>query len=141
MNDADLKERLRPIVESYSRPQAALVPMINALLDAGEGVGPGAVSVLADVCGVEVDSVVGLLGHYRSFARGPQSCDLVCFGTVCHLLGAEQVYEHLRFGEAGVDVPVGEVSPAPCLGHCYAAPALKTRDGTLYRVVLPGSGA
>ena len=137
MNEAELKERLRPIVESYGRPQAALVPSINALLDAGEGVGPGAVSVLADVCGVEVDSVVGLLGQYRSFGKGPQSCDLVCYGTVCYLLGAEQVYESLRSGEPDVDAHVGEVSPAPCLGHCYAAPALKMRDGTLHKVILP----
>ena len=141
MNDAELKERLRPIVESYGRPQAALVPAINALLDAGEGVGPGAVSVLADVCGVEVDSVVGLVGQYRAFAKGPQSSDLLCFGTVCHLLGAEQAYEHLRSGGADGDAPAGEVLPSPCLGHCYAAPALRLRDGTLHKVLLPGPDA
>ena len=140
MSDAELRERLRPIVESHGRPQAALVPAVNALLDAGYGVDAGAESVLAELCGAEAGAVEGLLEQYRSFDEDAQSRDLLCFGTVCRLLGAEDVYEHLRSGGAEVEGLAGEVAAARCLGHCYAAPVLKTRDGALHRVTLDDHG-
>jgi NADH:ubiquinone oxidoreductase subunit E len=140
MSDAELMERLRPLVESYARPQAALVPTINALLDAGDRIDAGAASVLANVCGAETGAVEGLLEQYRSFGEGTQSSDLLCFGAVCRLLGAKDVYEHLCSGGVKVEGLAGEVATARCLGHCYAAPVLKTRDGTLHRVALDDAG-
>lgn len=138
MNDAEVREKLRPIVESYGHPQSALVPAINALLDAGEGIGAETASVLADVCGAEDGAVKELLGQYRPLSQTTQSGHLLCFGMVCRLLGAEQAYEHLRSAVAGGDA--GEVVAATCLGHCYAAPVLKMSDGTLHKVILAGPG-
>jgi len=134
MNEAELRERLTPLVKSYARPQAALVPVINLLLDECVGLGTEAAYVLADICGAETETVEGLIEQFLSTGERARPRDLLCFGTICHLMGAKELYEHMRSRES--EGLACEVAPSKCLGHCYAAPVLKTRDGALHRVAL-----
>jgi NADH:ubiquinone oxidoreductase subunit E len=138
MNPAELRERLRPTVESYLHPEAALLPSLHVLLDAEESIDEEKRAVLAEMCGVEVGAVEKLLRHHAVFQKPQSPCATLCFGTVCYLRGAKEVRESLRLHLSSGDDFVEEVGISPCLGHCYAAPVFRMSDGTLHQVMSGG---
>ena len=104
------------------------------------GGGPlrGAAYILADICGAETEAAEGLIGQFLSTGEAARPRDLLCFGAICHLMGAKEIYERMRSCE--VEGLAGEAAPSKCLGHCYAAPVLKTSDGVLHRLAFDAPG-
>lgn len=136
MNPAQLREWLRPTVESYPRPQAALLPTLHALLDLEGGIDGETQSVLAEMCGVEAVAVDLLVRRYPALQKRAPSRDALCFGAICYLRGAPEIYDQLLEGPPGDGPLAGGVTTSPCLGHCYAAPVLRASDGQLHQVTL-----
>lgn len=141
MNRAQLIEWLRPTVDSYPHPQAALLPSLHALLDIGESIDGEAQTVLAEMCGVEAGAIDVLLRRYPALQKRAPSHNALCFGAVCYLRGAPEIYEQLLqepTGNGNGSLTSG-VTTSPCLGHCYAAPVLRASDGQLHQVTLSHS--
>jgi NADH:ubiquinone oxidoreductase subunit E len=138
MNPAELRERLRPTIRSYPRPEAALIPSLQVLLDAEASIDEEARAVLAEMCGVEVGTVEELLRRHSIFQEQHAPCPTLCFGAVCYLRGAKEIYDQLRLHLSSDDDPIEEVGTSSCLGHCYAAPVLRMNDGMLHKVVFTG---
>ena len=140
MNPAQLREWLRPTISSYTHPQAALLPSLHALLDSGESIDGETQAVLAEMCGVDAGAVDALLRRYPVLQKRAPSRDALCFGAVCYLRGAPEIYERLleepAGGGNGNGSIAGHVTTSPCLGHCYAAPVLRAGDGQLHQVTL-----
>lgn len=141
MNPAQLREWLKPTVDSYPHPPAALLPSLHALVDIGESIDGETQAVLAEMCGVEAASVDALLRRYPALRKRAPSSDALCFGTICYLRGAPEIYEQLLQAPAGNGngSRAGGVTTSPCLGHCYAAPVLRGSDGLLHQVTLTES--
>lgn len=139
MNIEDLKERLQPVVARYPHPQAALAPMIHALLELQHPIDNETMAVAAQLCDVDVRSVAEIVTHYPVLKHGPSKHTHVCFGLPCYLNGAKEIFEHIKTGLAPGPASTKEVVVSSCLGHCYAAPVLKLEDGTVCRATLSTS--
>jgi len=63
------------------------------------------------------------------------SCPTLCFGTVCYLRGAKDIYDQLRLHLSSDGDPIEEVATSSCLGHCYAAPVFRMNNGMLHKAV------
>lgn len=139
MNTEDLKERLQPVVAEYPHPQAGLAPLLHALLELKHPLDNEALTVAAELCDVEVRSVIELVAHYPILRNGHPRHTNVCFGLPCYLNGAAEIFEHIKAGRPPGNESIKEISMSPCLGYCYAAPVLKLEDGTVCRATLSTS--
>jgi NADH:ubiquinone oxidoreductase subunit E len=138
MNQEELKQRLQPLVANYPHAQAALVPALHALLETREPIDNDVLTVVADVCEVDVRSIAELVAYYPIFQNGHSSHTDVCFGLPCYLNGAKEVFEQMK-AESNDNGSSKPVSVSSCLGHCYAAPVVRLEDGSLCRAVLAKS--
>lgn len=139
MNPVELREMLRLTVQSYLHPEAALIPSLHILLDGKDSIDEQAQMVLAEMCGVDMEAVEKLLRHYAIFQKPQPACAALCFGTVCYLRGAKELHDSLRLHLSSSADSVEEVSLSACLGHCYAAPVFRMKDGTLHQVLATGA--
>lgn len=131
MNPGELREHLRPMIANYPHTQAALAPVLHALLAAKQPIDNNVMAIVAELCDVDVRSVAELVAYYPAFQNGHASQMEVCFGLPCYLNGAREVFDEIRLSASnGVAKPV---SMSPCLGHCYAAPVVRCDDGSLCR--------
>lgn len=138
MNQEELKQRLQPLIANYPHAQAAVVPALHALLETREPIDNDALAVVAELCGVEVESIAELVAYYPIFQNGHSSHTDVCFGLPCYLNGAKDVFEQMK-GEPNGNGSSKPVSVASCLGHCYAAPVVRLEDGSLCRALISRS--
>ena len=69
MNLKEIRERLEPLVGDYPRPQVALVPLLHVLLETGQPISNEALAVVAEICEVEVRSVMEIVGNYAVFQK------------------------------------------------------------------------
>lgn len=138
MNQEELKQRLQPLIANYPHAQAAVVPALHALLETREPIDNDALAVVAELCGVGVQSIAELVAYYPIFQNGHSSHTDVCFGLPCYLNGAKEVFEQMKAepNGSGSNKPV---SVSSCLGHCYAAPVIRLEDGSLCRAFLSKS--
>jgi NADH:ubiquinone oxidoreductase subunit E len=138
MNQEELKQRLQPLVASYPHAQAAVVPALHALLETKEPIDNDAIAVVAQLCEVDVRSIMELVGYYPIFQNGHSSHTEVCFGLPCYLNGAKEVFEQMK-APANGNGSNKPVNIASCLGHCYAAPVIRLEDGSLCRALISKS--
>ena len=133
MNPGELREHLQPVVANYPHTQAALAPVLHALLAAKQPIDNDAMAIVAELCDVDVRSVAELVTYYPAFQNGHASPTEVCFGLPCYLNGAREVFDEMRSSVSNGNGVSKSVSMSPCLGHCYAAPVVRCDDGSLCR--------
>jgi len=139
MNTEDLKECFQPVVAGYPHPQAALAPLLHALVELQHPLDNQTIAVAAELCEVDVRSVAEIVTHYAILQTGQPKHANVCFGLPCYLNGAKEVLEHIKAEYPPDDASTKEVTVSFCLGHCYAAPVLSLADGTVCRATLSTS--
>ena len=133
MNQSELREKFEPLVNAYPRPQAALVPLLHSLVDAGNGIADELVQPVADLCNVSPESVRSLIDAYQLSGPTPRSDVSVCLGLICYINGGKSVYERLKRDPSIVGADDAVVTTTPCVGHCYAAPVLCLGDEGFFR--------
>jgi NADH:ubiquinone oxidoreductase subunit E len=138
MNQEELKQRLQPLVASYPHAQAAVVPALHALREARRPIDNDVLTVVAELCEVDVRSVAELVAYYPIFQEDGSPHTDVCFGLPCYLNGAKEVFEQIK-AEPNGNSPSKAVSVSSCLGLCYSAPVIRLEDGSLCRAVLSKS--
>ena len=139
MNTQELREQLQPLVGNYPHPQAAVVPLLHVLLGTEHSIGNEALTVVAEICGVDPNSITEIIQHYAVFQTEQRTHTSLCLGLPCYLNGAKEVLDHLKAGQSLGDEGIKDINISPCLGHCYAAPVLKLDDGSICKINLSSS--
>lgn len=122
MNPQEIRERLQPLVGDYPRPQVALVPMLHVLLETEQPISNEVLAVVAEICEVDVRSVIEIVGNYAVFQKEQRTRTSLCLGLPCYLNGAKEVLDHLKAGQSLGDERIKDINISPCLGPCLAAP-------------------
>lgn len=138
MNQEELKQLLQPLVADYPHAQAAVVPALHVLLETRQPIDNDVLTVVAELCDVDLQSIAELVAYYPIFQNGHSSHTDVCFGLPCYLNGAKEVFEQMK-AEPNGNGSSKRVSVASCLGHCYAAPVVRLEDGSLCRAAVAKS--
>ncbi len=135
MNASELKEKLGPMVKNYPRPQAALVPLLHALIDNGVTVSDDLKQPLAEICDVSVGSINSLIDYYPILQGKKPSCPSVCLGLICYLHGAKQIYDQLKSDPTLICSNEAEIKATECMGYCNSAPVIKL-DDQIYKMTV-----
>jgi NADH:ubiquinone oxidoreductase subunit E len=139
MNPQEIRERLEPLVGDYPRPQVALVPLLHVLLEIEQPISNESLALVAEICEVDVRSVMEIVRNYAVFKKEQRTYTSLCLGLPCYLNGAKEVLDHLKAGQSLGDERIKDINISPCLGHCYAAPVLKLDDGSICKINLSSS--
>jgi len=137
-------------VEGFAGTESDLIPMLQRLQGAYGYLPRGAIERLSERTGIFASKIMGVATFYSQFRLEPAGRNVVriCFGTACHVIGAESVAEAIR-GElgmgrggkgAGGTTKDGAftVEPVACLGCCSLAPVI-TINGETHGRLTPDS--
>lgn len=128
MNTEDANQQLQKLLSALPHPQAALAPLVGALMATERQVSDELQVMLAEECGVPLDQVRQMVAAFES-CLNPEDATGVCGDVVCNLSGARDIYVFLKESSQG-EIPVVLTS---CLGYCHAAPVVRKPDGTYCR--------
>ncbi len=131
MSSDELRERARSALASQKRPT---ITVLSSLLAAHDELGylpDEAVEEVAAFTDASINDVWGVATFYTNFRFTPSADNTVevCWGPVCHLLGAPAILKDLLedLGLSGEgDTEDGRVSLKynTCLGACSQAPVI-----------------
>ena len=131
------RRELDAILKRYPYQQAALLPALWMVQDKHGWVSPAAMAEVAEVLGLTVAYVKGVVTFYTMYHQHPVGKHFVrvCATSPCHVCGAEGVVAALL--KATGCARMGETSPdgqwtiveAECLGACgFATPVMIDDD-------------
>jgi NADH:ubiquinone oxidoreductase subunit E len=131
------RRELDAILREYPTLQAALLPALWIVQEQQGWVSPGAMAEVAQVLGLTVAYVKGVVTFYTMYHQHPVGKHFaqVCITSPCNLCGAEGVVAALlkatgckRLGETSPD-GLWTVVESECLGACgFATPVLIDDD-------------
>ena len=131
------RRELDAILKKYPTAQSALLPALWIVQERQGWVSPGAMAEVAEVLGLTVAYVKGVVTFYTLYHQHPVGKHFaqVCTTSPCNLCGAEGVVAALltatgckRLGETSPD-GLWTVVEAECLGACgFATPVLIDDD-------------
>lgn len=120
------------IISRYPVKKSALIPLLHLAQEQNGYVCDEAMSQIAELVDLTPAEVLGTCSFYEMFKRAPVGDYRinVCHGVSCHLLGADELLEHL---EASLGVRPGTVTPdgkisyegVECVAACTEAPCLQ----------------
>jgi len=117
--------------QHYTGREAELIPLLQKLQGAYGYLPKDIIARLAERTGLHVSHIMGVATFYSQFRLVPVGRHIIriCFGTACHVNGAENVADALcqELGVAmGETTPDGEftVESVACLGCCSLAPVM-----------------
>ncbi len=131
MSNDELRERARSALASQKRPT---ITVLSSLLAAHDELGylpDEAVEEVAAFTDSSVNEVWGVATFYTNFRFTPPAANSVevCWGPVCHLLGAPSILKGLMEdlglpGEGDTDDGRVSLKYNTCLGACSQAPVI-----------------
>ena len=132
---------MRDFTGSEPHAESRLIPLLQKLQDAYGYLPQDVIRRLSERTGIFVSQIMGVATFYSRFRLEPVGKNIVkaCFGTACHVNGAENIANALC-GELGVKL--GEttedrlftVESVACLGCCSLAPVIMINSETYGRL-------
>lgn len=129
------------MAEYYHGSESDLIPVLQKLQGAYGYLSTEIISRLSEKTGIFVTQIMGVATFYSQFRLTPvgEKTIKVCFGTACHVNGAEKVADALC---DELKVPMGGTTPdnkftlesVACLGCCSLAPVMMIGDETYGRL-------
>lgn len=124
-------------MQNYSGKEAELIPLLQKLQGAYGYLPEDIIARLSDRTGIYVSKIMGVATFYSQFRLQPvgEHVIRVCFGTACHVNGAENVADALcqELGvELGGTTEDGKftVESVACLGCCSLSPVMMIDNET-----------
>lgn len=130
MDTEQLKDQAQRIRSMVSRPPAALATLIALVLSTEGQLSSELETFMGELCQVSIEQVRELVAEFQRHDT-LQAAVRVCGDLACRLNGAQEI--HTALIEQGHK---DSIVFSSCLGHCYAAPVVARKDGTLCRGVL-----
>ncbi|NLA87615.1 MAG: NADH-quinone oxidoreductase subunit NuoE [Clostridiales bacterium] len=129
------------MAESYHGSEADLIPVLQKLQHAYGYLPKDIITRLSEKTGIFVTRIMGVATFYSQFRLKPsgEKTIKICFGTACHVNGAEKVADALC---DELKIELGETTPdnkftlesVACLGCCSLAPVMMIGDETYGRL-------
>jgi len=117
--------------------ESQLIPVLQKLQEAYGYLPQDVIKRLSERTGIFVSQIMGVVTFYSQFRLQPVGDNIVrvCFGTACHVIGAENVADAIC-RELGVKLggttedKMFTVESVACLGCCSLAPVIMINDET-----------
>ena len=130
-------EAFDTVMEGYDGNESQLIPILQKLQNAYGYLPKDIIEKLSERTGIFVSQIMGVATFYSQFRLEPvgEHVIKVCFGTACHVNGAEPVADALC-SELGVTLGKTTedgkftVESVACLGCCSLAPVIMIDDET-----------
>jgi len=125
------------ITANYTGDRSQLIPLLQKLQDAYGYLPQDVIARLSERTGIFVSQIMGVVTFYAQFRLEPVGKHIVrvCFGTACHVLGAENIADAIchelgvKLGGTTAD-KLFTVESVACLGCCSLAPVILIGDET-----------
>lgn len=134
-------DKFDEILAKYEGKEADLIPILQNIQDAYGYLPQDILDELCNRTGLHPSQVMGVATFYSQFRLKPTGENLIklCFGTACHVNGAEKVAEALADElkiEIGGTTEDGKftLETVACLGCCSLAPVMMIGDETYGRL-------
>ncbi len=128
-------QRIEELKKRYEQPQSVVLEALWMWQDTHGWISEEGMKAVADVLGVQIHEVYGVVTFYTMFNRAPVGRHKieVCTNVSCMLRGSDRILEHLtrRLGiPAGGSTADGKFTlvEAECLGSCGTAPMMQIGD-------------
>lgn len=128
-------EPFETVLSEFKGEESDLIPILQRLQDAYGYLPEDIIRRLAERTGIFITRIMGVATFYSQFKLKPAGKHTIkiCFGTACHVIGAETIAEALcdelgiALGETTED---GEftLESVACLGCCSLAPVITIDD-------------
>ena len=123
--------------ESQGLKESALIPLLQRLQGAYGYLPRDVIERLSQRMGIFVSQIMGVATFYSQFRLKPIGKNIVktCFGTACHVIGAENVADAIC-RELGIELggttedKMFTVESVACLGCCSLAPVIMINSET-----------
>jgi len=125
------------VMAGYTGDRSQLIPLLQKLQDAYGYLPQDVIARLSEKTGIFVSQIMGVTTFYSQFRLEPIGKNIVkiCFGTACHVIGAENVADAIcrelgvTLGETTED-KMFTVESVACLGCCSLAPVIMINEET-----------
>lgn len=129
------------MTECYHGSEADLIPILQNLQSAYGFLPQDIITKLSERTGIFITQIMGVATFYSQFRLQPsgEKTIKICFGTACHVNGAEKVADALCDElkiELGGTTPDNKftLESVACLGCCSLAPVMMIGDETYGRL-------
>ncbi|MCL2230363.1 MAG: NADH-quinone oxidoreductase subunit NuoE [Treponema sp.] len=117
--------------------ESMLIPVLQKLQEAYGYLPQDVIQRLSEKTGIFVSQIMGVVTFYSQFRLKPVGKNIVrvCFGTACHVNGAENIADaicrelNIELGGTTED-KMFTVESVACLGCCSLAPVIMINDET-----------
>ena len=125
------------VMTEYTGDKSQLIPLLQKLQDEYGYLPQDVIARLSERTGIFVSQIMGVTTFYSQFRLEPIGKNIVkiCFGTACHVIGAENVADAIcrelgiNLGETTED-KMFTVESVACLGCCSLAPVIMINEET-----------
>lgn len=134
-------DKLYSILSKYEGKEADLIPILQAIQAEYGYLPKDVLDKLSEKTGLYQTQIMGVATFYSQFRLQPTGKNVIklCFGTACHVNGAEKVAEALadelkiKIGETTQD-NMFTLETVACLGCCSLAPVMMIGEETYGRL-------
>ncbi len=129
---AQLTDKIKSLVGRYETKRSAILPILHAIQDEYHWIHEEHINALEkdyEFNRVQVKEVISFYDIYSSTPKKPFQIRF-CNNITCHMMGSQQIVDHLKDQCERTGFENCEVTPYPCLGKCDGAPVMlinKTR--------------
>ena len=141
VNEDELYERLKIIVQSQRTVPGALIPVLQTTQNLFGYLPERALRVISKELKLPYSEVAGVVGFYSYFSTTPKGKHTVrvCLGTACYVRGGQDVLKalmkELEIGIGGTTTDRKfSLEVGRCFGACGLAPVIMVDDETFQRV-------
>jgi NADH-quinone oxidoreductase E subunit len=132
---------LHRVLEKFPNEEASLIPILQAIQEEYGYLPQDILDKMCDMTGLFPSQVMGVATFYSQFRlqKAGENIIKLCFGTACHVNGAEKIAEALtdelkiKIGETTVDDKF-TLETVACLGCCSLAPVMMIGNETYGRL-------
>ena len=125
------------VMKDYTGSESQLIPLLQKLQNAYGYLPKDVIERLSDRMGIFVSQIMGVVTFYSQFRLEPVGKNIVkiCFGTACHVIGAENIADSIcreldgKLGGTTED-RLFTVESVACLGCCSLAPVIMINNET-----------
>ena len=125
------------VMKEYTGAESQLIPLLQKLQNAYGYLPQDVIGRLSERTGIFVSQIMGVATFYSQFRLNPIGKNIVkvCFGTACHVIGAENVADaicrelNISLGGTTED-KMFTVESVACLGCCSLAPVIMINNET-----------
>ena len=135
--DSKYWDLFEEVIKDYTGAQSQLIPLLQKLQDAYGYLPEDVIVRLSEKTGIFVSQIMGVITFYSQFRLKPIGKNIVkvCFGTACHVTGAENIAgticRELGIALGGTtEDRMFTVESVACLGCCSLAPVIMINDET-----------